>query len=265
MMSDLTPQLDDARYRLLVDAITDYAIYMLDADGRVASWNAGAQRFKGYTAAEIIGRISAASTPRRTAPRARRAGLRTAAETAATRSRAGACARTAAVLGASWSSTPIRDGRRADRLRQGHPRPHRAKAAEESCAERAAVPAAGQGVTDYAIYMLDRDGRREQLERRRRAHQGLPPRRDRRPALLPLLHRRGPRRRRCPTRAWRRAARGPLRGEAGGCARTAAASGPRGDRRDPRRDGRVIGFAKITRDITERLEAQRSLERPARR
>ncbi|WP_245620089.1 PAS domain-containing sensor histidine kinase [Phenylobacterium immobile] len=46
---------EDGRYRLLMDAITDYAIYMLDAVGRVSSWNAGAQRFKGYTADEIIG------------------------------------------------------------------------------------------------------------------------------------------------------------------------------------------------------------------
>jgi PAS domain S-box-containing protein len=46
---------DEGRYRLLVEAITDYAIYMLDPDGLVASWNAGAQRFKGYEASEILG------------------------------------------------------------------------------------------------------------------------------------------------------------------------------------------------------------------
>lgn len=46
---------DDGRYRLLIEAVTDYAIYMLDPDGIVTSWNAGAERFKGYTAAEIIG------------------------------------------------------------------------------------------------------------------------------------------------------------------------------------------------------------------
>ncbi|CAN5334668.1 PAS domain-containing sensor histidine kinase [soil metagenome] len=46
----------DGRYRLLIEAVTDYAIYMLDADGVVTSWNPGAQRFKGYTADEIIGR-----------------------------------------------------------------------------------------------------------------------------------------------------------------------------------------------------------------
>jgi PAS domain S-box-containing protein len=42
-------------FRILVDAVTDYAIYMLDIDGHIATWNAGAQRFKGYRADEIIG------------------------------------------------------------------------------------------------------------------------------------------------------------------------------------------------------------------
>ncbi|SDN63259.1 hybrid sensor histidine kinase/response regulator [Pseudomonas jinjuensis] len=48
-------QVEDARYRLLVEAVTDYAIYMLDPQGMVSSWNAGAQHFKGYTAEEILG------------------------------------------------------------------------------------------------------------------------------------------------------------------------------------------------------------------
>ena len=47
---------DDGRYRLLVEAVTDYVIYMLDADGIVTSWNLGAQRFKGYLPSEIIGK-----------------------------------------------------------------------------------------------------------------------------------------------------------------------------------------------------------------
>ncbi|HEY2661789.1 MAG TPA: PAS domain S-box protein [Caulobacteraceae bacterium] len=46
---------DEGRYRLLAEAITDYAIYMLDLDGRVASWNAGAQQIKGYRPEDIIG------------------------------------------------------------------------------------------------------------------------------------------------------------------------------------------------------------------
>ncbi|MGX0962355.1 PAS domain S-box-containing protein [Bradyrhizobium japonicum] len=49
-------QSGEGRYRLLVEAITDYAIYMLDRDGHVTSWNPGAKRFKGYEAEEIIGR-----------------------------------------------------------------------------------------------------------------------------------------------------------------------------------------------------------------
>jgi PAS domain S-box-containing protein len=45
----------EERFRLLVESVRDYAIFMLDPDGRVASWNAGAERIKGYTAGEIVG------------------------------------------------------------------------------------------------------------------------------------------------------------------------------------------------------------------
>ena len=51
----MTAHTEAKRYRFLVEAITDYAIYMLDPEGIVTSWNAGAERFKGYTADEIIG------------------------------------------------------------------------------------------------------------------------------------------------------------------------------------------------------------------
>lgn len=47
---------EEGRYRLLVEAVTDYAIYMLDPSGVVTTWNPGAQCFKGYTANEVIGR-----------------------------------------------------------------------------------------------------------------------------------------------------------------------------------------------------------------
>ncbi len=46
---------DAARLQLLVGGVVDYAIYMISLEGLVASWNPGAQRIKGYTAAEIIG------------------------------------------------------------------------------------------------------------------------------------------------------------------------------------------------------------------
>jgi PAS domain S-box-containing protein len=45
----------EERFRLLIEAVKDYAVFMLDTHGRVASWNPGAQRIKGYRADEIIG------------------------------------------------------------------------------------------------------------------------------------------------------------------------------------------------------------------
>jgi diguanylate cyclase (GGDEF)-like protein/PAS domain S-box-containing protein len=45
----------EERFRLLVEGVNDYAIIMLDPSGRVASWNAGAERIKGYSAEEIVG------------------------------------------------------------------------------------------------------------------------------------------------------------------------------------------------------------------
>lgn len=46
----------EERFQLLVESVTDYAIYMVDPEGRVASWNMGAERLKGYTAGEVLGR-----------------------------------------------------------------------------------------------------------------------------------------------------------------------------------------------------------------
>jgi PAS domain S-box-containing protein len=43
------------RFKLLVQSVRDYAIFMLDPNGVVLTWNAGAERFKGYRADEIIG------------------------------------------------------------------------------------------------------------------------------------------------------------------------------------------------------------------
>jgi len=51
-------------YRLLVESVDDYAIFALDPDGYILSWNAGAQRFKGYTADEAIGKHFSIFYPR---------------------------------------------------------------------------------------------------------------------------------------------------------------------------------------------------------
>ena len=45
----------EERFRLLVEGVQDYAIYLLDPEGRIVTWNTGAERIKGYTAAEVLG------------------------------------------------------------------------------------------------------------------------------------------------------------------------------------------------------------------
>jgi len=57
-LTDTTDRLKESEqtFRLLVQSVTDYAIYMLDPGGHVANWNAGAQRIKGYTRAEVVGK-----------------------------------------------------------------------------------------------------------------------------------------------------------------------------------------------------------------
>lgn len=52
----ITPVIPASRYEQLVQSVVDYAIYMLDPAGHVVSWNAGAERIKGYTADEVVGR-----------------------------------------------------------------------------------------------------------------------------------------------------------------------------------------------------------------
>jgi len=73
----------DRRFRILVNGVTDYAIYMLDPQGQVTNWNAGAERIKGYTADEIVGqhfskfyteRDRAAGMPAKTLDTAKRTG-----------------------------------------------------------------------------------------------------------------------------------------------------------------------------------------------
>ncbi|WP_250536121.1 PAS domain-containing sensor histidine kinase [Caballeronia sp. AZ10_KS36] len=53
----------DAHFRLLVESVEDYAIFLLDAQGNVGTWNNGARRIKGYEAHEIIGRHFSAFYP----------------------------------------------------------------------------------------------------------------------------------------------------------------------------------------------------------
>jgi PAS domain S-box-containing protein len=73
----------EERFRFFIQAVTDYAIYTLDPQGRVTSWNAGAARIKGYAAEEVVGEDSSrfyteedrqAGVPEKTLERAAREG-----------------------------------------------------------------------------------------------------------------------------------------------------------------------------------------------
>jgi len=62
--TDPRSQQGDDIFRLLVDCVKDYAIFLLDPSGKVVTWNQGAERIKGYRAKEIIGKHFSCFYPR---------------------------------------------------------------------------------------------------------------------------------------------------------------------------------------------------------
>ena len=204
----------DGRYRLLVEAVTDYAIYMLDPNGIVISWNPGAQRFKGYLADEIIGQHFSrfyteedrkAGLPARALETARREGQVRKRRLARPQGRH-------PVLGACRHRSDPSPSGRARRLCQNHARPDRAQASRaDAQAQRRAIPAAGAG--RHRLRHLHARPRRQclQLESRRAADQGLRAGGNHRPAFLAFLYRRGSRRRRAAPRAGDRKTRRKIR------------------------------------------------------
>ena len=152
--------IDLQRFQLLLNAITDYAIYMLDLDGRVVSWNAGAQKFKGYTSEEIIGQHFSqfltpedqkAGTPALALQIAEAEGRY---ETEGWRVRKdGSYFWASVIIDAIW-----KDGRLLGFAKITRDITDRRKAEEALRQSEQQFRLLVQGVTDYAIYMLDKDG-----------------------------------------------------------------------------------------------------------
>jgi PAS domain S-box-containing protein len=228
-MQEKKSVMDEKFYRTLISGISDYAIYMIDPGGHVSSWNAGAKRFKGYVAgnpgraflALLYPEDRAAGLPETALQRAREEGKY---EAEGWRIRKdGSRFWAHVVIDPIYNEHGTLVGY-AKVTRDVTERKHAEDALRDS-EQRFRLLV--QGVTDYALYMLSPEGIGHQLEFGRRAHQGLYPAGDRRPALLALLHRRRPQSGGLPQRALRPPPiPGASRPKAGACARTARASGP---------------------------------------
>ena len=152
---------DDGRYRMLIEAITDYAIYMLDPQGIVASWNPGARRFKGYEASEIVGEhFSRFYTAADRAAGLPQRALETAAREGKFESEGWRCRKDGSQFWAYVVIDPIRDaaGKVVGYAKITRDLTERRLAEESLRRSEQQFKLLIQGVTDYAIYMLTPEG-----------------------------------------------------------------------------------------------------------
>lgn len=256
---------DDGRYRLLVEAVTDYAIYMLDPTGIVTSWNAGAYRFKGYDAAEIIGQhFSRFYTDEDRAAGLPARALATAARESKFEGEGWRVRKDGTRFWASVIIDPIRmpGGEIVGYAKITRDLTERREAEEALRKSEQQFKLLVQGVTDYAIYLLDGDGRVSSWNPGAQRIKGYLPheiigqhfsrfyteedRENSEPQKALETARRegrfekeGWRLRKDGTRFWAHVIVDSIRDE----------------------KGEILGYAKITRDVTERKEAQEQLEK----
>jgi PAS domain S-box-containing protein len=263
--ADRETSVADARYRLLVEAITDYAICMLDENGHVSSWNAGATRLKGYPEKEILGqhfsRFYTAEDVQAGLPvRA----LKTAADTGSFEGQGWRVRNDGTRFWAHVVINPIRDHSGNIVGYAKITRDLSERKAGEADLQRSdeQFRLLVQGVTDYAIYMLDPEGRVSSWNVGAERIKGYQPSeiigdhfsrfytQEDRAADLPRLaleeaattgrfEKEGWRLRKDGSRFWASVIIDAIRSES----------------------GTLIGFAKITRDVTEKKESQQALER----
>ena len=155
------PSSTSSRFELLVQSVTDYAIYMLDLEGRVTSWNAGARRFKGYEADEIIGHhFSRFYTPEEREQEIPRIALETAEREGRFEAEGWRVRKDGTRFWANVVIDPIRDpsGALVGYAKITRDLSERRAAELELRASEERFRLLVQSVTDYAIYMLDPDG-----------------------------------------------------------------------------------------------------------
>jgi PAS domain S-box-containing protein len=256
---------EERRFEMLVTSIRDYAIYMLNPEGFINSWNAGAERFKGYSAHEIIGQhfsVFYTEEDRRSGKPAR--ALQTSREQGKFEDEGWRVRRDGTRFWASVVVDPIRDpsGRLIGFAKITRDITER-KAAEEALREsedrfRLLV----QSVTDYAIYMISPTGvitnwntgaerikgyKREEIVGSNFAvfyteedrAKDMPAQTLATAATEGRFEQESWRVRQDGTRFWAHVVVDAIRDEA----------------------GKLLGFAKVTRDITERKLAAEALER----
>jgi PAS domain S-box-containing protein len=156
------PSSTGSRFELLVQSVTDYAIYMLDSQGHVTSWNAGARRFKGYEPEEIIGEhFSRFYTPEERAKEIPRIALETAEREGRFETEGWRVRKDGTRFWANVVIDPIRDpaGNLVGFAKVTRDLTERRAAEEELRRSEERFRLLVQSVTDYAIYMLDPDGR----------------------------------------------------------------------------------------------------------
>ena len=254
----------DGRYRLLVEGISDYAIYLLSPEGFVTSWNRGAERFKGYKADEIIGRhFSEFYTPKDRESGLPRRALETAAREGKFENEGWRVRKDGTQFWAYVVIDPIRmpDGEIIGFAKITRDLTERRAAEEALRATQQQFQLLVQGVTDYAIYMLSPSGEISSWNAGAERIKGY--------AADEVL---GTHFSRFYTAADRAA------GEPARALAIAAAEG-RYEREGQRvrkdgthfwanvvidalhaTDGTLLGFAKITRDVTAQREARRALD-----
>ncbi len=148
-------------YRLLVESVVDYAIFMLDPDGIVISWNAGAQRFKGYRAEEVIGtHFSRFYTKTDRAAGVPMLALERAVKDGRFESEGWRVRKDGTRFWASVVIDPIRDDAKnlIGFAKITRDLTERMVAADELRESQAQFRTLVQGVTDYAIFLLDTTG-----------------------------------------------------------------------------------------------------------